>query len=82
MFSEGVEMAEAENINFSLNIPSEDNKTTNRNIKNTKLSDVINFIKDKKLPMEIENKLIKLANKTPYGSLNNFKKNYKKYITK
>ena len=75
-------MTEAESINFSLNIPSEENKNVNRNVKNTKLADVINFIKEKKLPTETENKLIKFANKTPHGSLNNFKKNYKKYITK
>jgi hypothetical protein len=85
-------MREAENFNFSLSNLSEENSSSNNRRLSKKtgfytqdspnLEDIIRFIKNKNLSPEIEASLIAKANKTPHGSLANFRENYKIYINK
>jgi hypothetical protein len=83
-------MREAESFNFSVNIEGEDKsgpkklsgKTGFYRHDSPNLEDIINFIKNKNLPTEFENKMIVLAKKTPHGSLSNFRKNFNIYLSK
>lgn len=71
-------MKETENFNLSIN--NSNNNKTNFLDKNICYDDIVKFIKSKKLASVIEEKLLKIAKKTPHGSLLNFKYNYKRYI--
>lgn len=84
-------MTDAENVNFSLEIPSEQSGSSKRKISNQSgfyrydnpnLEDIIQFIKNKELPIDVEKSLIDLANKTPHGSLANFRNNYKIHLNR
>ena len=79
-------MNEAEGFDFSVNnLASENFKQTKRTVNrfdNPTLNDIIEFIKDKKLSSELEDKLIRIAKNTPHGSLSTFRKNYKLYLRK
>lgn len=77
-------MNEAEGFDFTVSNLMDDNKknikrTVNR-FDNPSLDDIIQFIKNKKLSPEFEEKLIKVAKNTPHGSLSTFRKNYKIYL--
>ena len=73
-------MNEAENFNFNVGIFNEDRKNIPATKKSIGLDDIILFIKNKKLPQESEQKLIKIVNNMPYGSFDNFKKNFRNYL--
>lgn len=77
-------MHETEGFNFSVSNLSEDkkNKKTLYKFENPTLSDIIQFIKNKELSEDLEDKLIKIAKNTPHGSLATFRKNYKLYLRK
>jgi hypothetical protein len=79
-------MREAQNINFSISSMNEESKgkpvrkyvqpaKTNLNFAN-----MVEFIKGKKFPKKTEDKLISVLKKTPHGSYDNFRKNYKNYL--
>lgn len=71
-------MRETENFNLSIN--NNNHKKSNFLDKNICYDDIVEFIKSKKLASVIEEKLLKIAKKTPHGSLLNFKNNYKRYM--
>jgi hypothetical protein len=80
-------MNEAEGFDFSVNnLASEKLDQTRRRsvnrLDNPTLGDIIEFIKNKNLSSEFEEKLIKIAKNTPHGSLSTFRKNYKLYLRK
>jgi hypothetical protein len=83
-------MKEAESFKFSLGVQGEDQSGPGRITGKTgfyrydspNLEDIIQFLKNKNLTPENEEKLIKLAKNTPHGSLANFRKNYKIYLKK
>lgn len=81
-------MGEAARLNLGIGFMQEPDKTgkTMRRLpkmpRNTRITmdQVILWIKDKKLPKEREDKLIKAAQNTPHGALYNFVHNYKRYL--
>lgn len=81
-------MQEAEGLNFKCGVVGEQNK--NKKItsgtfgvfNNPNLDDVIFYIKRLGISQEDKDKLIKVATKTPHGSLSNFVKNYMLYLKK
>lgn len=83
-------MREAESFNFSVNINGEEKtgpkklsgKTGFYRHDSPNLEDIINFIKNKNLPEDFENKMIVLAKKTPHGSLSTFRKNFNINLSK
>ena len=82
-------MHDAEGINFSVGfIKKPDTGKDIRKLpnsrsnyeKNLTIEDVIQCINKLNIGKESKNKLIKIAKKTPSGSLSNFKFNYRNYL--
>lgn len=78
-------MREAENVNFAMGVIKKDGEEAPRKIvqpqrRNITQEDLVLFIKNKNLPKNQEDKLLKILKKTPYGSYQNFKNNYMNYL--
>lgn len=83
-------MHDAEGINFSVGfIKNTDSGKDDRKIKcprsnyqNLTIKDILEFIDNLHVAKQDKDKLIKIAKKTPNGSLGNFKFNYRNYLKK
>lgn len=78
-------MPDAESFNFkvgTLNGDAERPKkiTSSNKFNNVNLDDILFFINNLNLSDKDKQILIKVAKKTPHGSLSNFKKNYMCYV--